>query len=77
MELTKTEIRRALEIEAPSATKLPRSGTLLADFNALQLARALETEVLRARVNGLTKIRLTIDLQEALDLANRLRRSKG
>ena len=49
--------------------------TIVVEFEAMRLAAALDVEVRKAKGDGLDKIRIDIDVQDAAELAAFLRRS--
>lgn len=72
MELTKTEIARALENPA-NQPRLPASH--LERFDAAQLATVLEHEIVKAEQNGLSHIAVNMNLVDCAALAKALRRA--
>ena len=49
--------------------------TIVPEFEALTLSRALDAEITKARGDGMDKIRLDMDVHSAAELAAFLRRS--
>lgn len=50
-------------------------GAYVAEFNALELAQAIEHEINRCRLAALSKIRIEMKLEDAHELASCLRRA--
>lgn len=72
MELTRAEIRRALENPA-NQPRLPAQR--LERFNALQLAAVLEQEIRKCQLAGLSHVALNMNLVDTAALARALRKA--
>lgn len=76
VELHRTRLAQQLRASNGALPMLP-DGPLLESFSALELAQAIEWETNRAASQRLMKIRLDMDLENALRLAAYLRRAVG
>lgn len=72
MDLTPTEIRKALENPANQPQLEARA---LERFNAMELAAVLEQEIRRCEASGLSHIRVNMNLVDCAGLARALRRA--
>lgn len=54
---------------------IPNEGTTLVELKTRDLADALERECIRAKINGLESLKITMALGDAIQLASLLRRA--